>query len=172
MKPLDCLSAPAVALAPYRAVGFLWNEFPLEISCEFCLVAKSSPLLSMTSLDTYYSESFNEDFSSPNPAIFFSTSMELDSSTLPAGRDVVVQSVASSSGPAPLDTVPSTAPTPPGPTGEPRAPDGIFWHVKTRQGQTRWECVKRCDVCGRIVSLGEGTSLHAMKSHQAGIQCS
>lgn len=34
-----------------------------------------------------------------------------------------------------------------------------------------WIRVKRCNKCQRIISLGEGESLHAYTQHQAGGKC-
>ncbi|KAF8210230.1 hypothetical protein K438DRAFT_1929382 [Mycena galopus ATCC 62051] len=43
--------------------------------------------------------------------------------------------------------------------------------MKTRLGSTGWERIKRCDKCDHTIALGEGTSLHALKTHQNGNQC-
>ncbi|KAJ8456665.1 hypothetical protein ONZ45_g18629 [Pleurotus djamor] len=52
--------------------------------------------------------------------------------------------------------------------------DGIFWTMipKTRNSkQPSLQRVKRCDRCQSLISLGDGSGLHAFHAHQAGQSC-
>jgi hypothetical protein len=49
--------------------------------------------------------------------------------------------------------------------------DGVFWverEVKKKKVCVR---VKRCEKCKEVITLGEGSSLHAFKQHQDGSRC-